>query len=699
MGLVITKVSKTLLKTDALRLFLAGFFIFKKAGLLEALKSRGRNIYYQGGWKKMDYPGKLKYPHVFEPLRIKNIIYSNRLCSTTMSTVPTHVHRSSTDYGGIGIYDKSLGGVAMIGMMYHGKGGPTGYEANGADPFAKYDMDVLRESLSVVKQGGALAGFALGLGNTIDGRIYSPSGLPFARPYSRPTEVIGDREIEILLNALTEKAKKASRFGFDLIILDISNDNLVGHFMAPGFNLRKDKWGGSYANRFRLGKTVVKKVREAIGPDFVLELRISATLGVKESYPFEEMLRFLKEVRDEIDTVNIVTGMDEYHDGNVKLCPPIFEPHLLNYQVAKRIREECGVFVNVSGAIMTMQEAEKVLADGAADLVLLGRSIVADPYMPLKVLEGREDDVVPCIRCNNCYHIATEHFNTCCSVNPRIYRENRVPLHLEKSVSRKKVMIVGAGPAGIRTALSASEKGHEVHLYDDHSEAGGKLLTATRGDLKIDLRRYHEYLKVQVAKSPIHLHLDTRVGEETVREMAPDILVIAVGAEAVIPNIKGIDSPDVMRAEELLENDFNTNAEKITILGGGSVGSELALELSRLGKKVCLIEAGSRLAGNGNELYRVSLLEHILKDPNIRIMLNTTCLEIKDGKCVAGSGGKQFEIPHDLFVVSVGLKKNMDQTESLFGIVPRTYYVGDCKNVASVTEASTEGYFLGASMD
>ena len=241
-----------------------------------------------------------KYPHVFSPLRVKNIIYKNRLCSTTMSTVPTHTHLSSTNYGGIGIYDKALGGVAMIGMMYHGKAGASHYEANGADPFAsKYDLDVLRESLSVVKQGGALAAMAVGMGQVYEGVQYSPSGLPFGRPYARPTAPVTEEILYKLLDQAVEKARSAARFGFDALILDISNDSIVDAFMAPGFNLRTDNWGGSYENRFRLAQMIVSRVREAIGPDFVLELRVSATLGVPETYPFEEMLQFLKSVEEQ----------------------------------------------------------------------------------------------------------------------------------------------------------------------------------------------------------------------------------------------------------------------------------------------------------------------------------------------------------------------------------------------------------------
>lgn len=639
-----------------------------------------------------------KYGHVFLPLQVKNIIYTNRLCSTTMSTVPTHIHLSTTNYGGIGIYDKAKGGVAMIGMMYHGTAGSSLYEANGADPFSKYNLDVLRESLSVVKQGGALAGFAVGMGNTYKGEIYTPSGLPFARPYSRETRVITEDIIQSLLETVIKKAKKARQFGFDLLILDISNDNIVGHFMAPGFNQRTDQWGGNYENRFRLAHLIVKKIREAIGNDFVLELRVSATLGVKESYSFEEMLAFLKSVENQIDIVNIVTGMDEYHDGNVKLCPPIFEKHMLNYEVAKRIKETCHVIVNVSGAIMNLEEAEKILADGVADLILIGRSIVADPYMPKKILDGKEEDVVPCIRCNNCYHIATEHWNTCCSVNPRIYRENRVPLHLQKTLHPKKVLIIGGGPAGLKTALTAYEKGHDVTIIEKNNVIGGALIQATKGDLKQDLLAYLHYLRVQIKKSQIKLILNTTASKEFIESENPDVLIIATGAKAVIPPIKGIQHTNVYKATDFLERGFEKAAQTTTILGAGSIGCEIALEIANLGKKVNLIEMSNTLAKNGNELYRVSLLQHILSHPNIQIMLNSQCIEIREKECLIQNENNVFNIPHDEMIISVGFQQDIKSIFPYFGLIPETYYVGDCKRVASVTEAVTEGYFLGASL-
>ena len=470
--------------------------------------------------------------------------------------------------------------------------------------------------------------------------------------------------------------------------------------MAPGFNLRTDEWGGSYENRFKLGRILVDRVRQAIGEDFVLELRISATLGVKETYPLEEMLRFLKEVENKIDIINIVTGMDEYHDGNVKLCPPIFEKHILNYHTAQAIKEACpNKIVNISGSIMNIAEAEKVLEDGIADLVLIGRAIVADPYMPKKVLEGKEEDVVPCIRCNNCYHIATEHFNTCCSVNPRIYRENRVPLVLEKSPHPRKVVVVGAGPAGIKTSLTLCQRGHDVVLIDEKSELGGQLIYATQGEYKEDLRNYLNYLRIQVKKSHIQVRLNTKANREIIESENPDTLILAIGAEPCIPQIKGIDHRNVFEATKFIERGFDKAKKRVTIIGGGSIGCEIALELAKLGKEVNLIELGNRLAPNGNELYRTDLFMYLLNNKHINIMLESRCAEIASDSClIETKDGTMNKIGHDELVISTGFKQNTEALFSLFGIVPDTRYVGDCKRVASVTEAVTEGYFLGASI-
>lgn len=313
-------------------------------------------------------------------------------------------------------------------------------------------------------------------------------------------------------------------------------------------------------------------------------------------------------------------------------------------------------------------------ARGAADLVLLGRSLVADPFWPKKVLEGREDDIVPCIRCNNCYHIATEHFNTCCTVNPRVYRENRVPLTLPRAQTARSVVVVGGGPAGL-------------------------MIPASVGAFKEDLRRYLSYLRRQVEKSQIHVMLHTRADRALLEHLHPDAVILAVGGRAVMPPVPGLGTSGAVQAVALLNAGLETAGTRVTILGGGSIGCELALELAALDRMVTVVELRDKLAANGNELYRQDLMLHLEQETRITILTQTVCTGVTAQGCtVREKDGGTRVIPHDTFVIAAGLRADADAVEALYGVVPETYYVGDCKRAASITEATTEAYFLGASL-
>lgn len=638
-----------------------------------------------------------KYPHMFSPIKIGNLYYRNRLCASTLGTVPTHTHISSTDYGGIEIADKAKGGLAMIGVCCHGTKGASNYEANGADLFAdKYALDILDEQLSVVRAGGALAAFDVGMSSICDGQFYTPSGLPFK---DRPAREFPEELILSQVEATCQKALSAKQFGFDSIILDICTDSVVAAFMAPRFNRRADRWGGSYENRFRLAKLLVERVRETVGPDYVIELRVSKDLVVEGTYPFEEMLCFLGEIRDKINIVNLWWGMDEYWEGNVKGCPTIFEPHCNIIGAAKTVREQIPELkVAVGGGIMTAQECEYVIREGYADLILLGRSLLADPYWVKKVMEGREEDVVPCLRCQNCYHIATQHKHTRCSVNPRLYRENRVPLRLPRTDRPKKVVIVGAGPAGAKAALTAAEAGHHVILLEKTDKIGGLLNYAANGELKIDLKRYLDYLNVQIRKAPMDLRLNTPATRELVRSLAPDALIIAAGSSPKALRVKGAEF--AVSAVDYLARDFKDIKDHTVIIGGGSAGCEIAIDLARAGKTVTLVEFTCQLSAVANELYKVSLHEHVKRCPTLTVLLNTETLEIRPDAVLVRdrTDGHETLLPASDIITSVGMRPNSDVIEDLLGIIPETYYVGDCKRVATVMEATNEAYYIAASL-
>jgi NADPH-dependent 2,4-dienoyl-CoA reductase/sulfur reductase-like enzyme len=528
-----------------------------------------------------------------------------------------------------------------------------------------------------------------------EGEIYTPSGLPFA---TRPAKLITEEVIEAQLDVLVEKAKKVKEFGFDLLMLDISNDNVIAQFMAPRFNKRTDKWGGSLENRLRLPIEAVNRVREAVGPDFVLEFRVSAELIVEGSYTFDEMLTLIGEVKDKIDILNIMIGMDEYHEGNIVEVPMIFEPHMGNVKYAKAVRGKYpDLLINLCTGIMSPEEGEYIISNNIADFITVGRSLIADPYWPKKAMEGREEDIVPCLRCNQCYNTATKHFDTACSVNPRYRRENRVPLRLPKTEDPKKVVIIGAGPAGVRAALTADEQGHHVTLIDKGSEVGGLLKIADKGPFKEDLRRYTNYLRTQIQKSNVQLMLNTVADRSLVESMTPDALIIAIGATVNELPIKGADGPNVMQIVDFIEEEPEIGDE-VVIIGGGAVGCEIALELSKSGKQVHIVEYGNRLAPNGNVLYYESLMKHIGLAENLDYQLNSECYQINDDGVLIHTKDGDKEIKASNVLLSVGMHSKLEEAEQFYGITPQTYYVGDCHKVASVMEATNDAYFIAASL-
>ena len=636
-----------------------------------------------------------KYKHLFSPLRVKNLIYRNRIVCTPMGTVPTHTLISSTDYGTVSAYDKALGGSAMLNVTYHGSQITKTFELCGGNPFSKYEMDVLREQQSVHKAAGALVSFGVAFPWHYEGILYTPSGRPFA---GRQAKKITSDIIYKQLDIIEEKCKKVKEFGYDSLVADLSCDTLTTQFLAPGFNDRNDEWGGSFENRAKVGVEFINRVRKAVGDDFLVELRMSAELLMPGSYTFEELCQFIGLVKDKIDIMNIMVGMDEYHESNVKMCPMIFEPHMGNIKYAKKIRELYpNLIINMGTGVMSPEEGEYIVANNIADLVTFGRSLNADPYWPIKAQNGHEDDIVPCIRCNQCYNAATSHFNTACSVNPRYRRENRVPLVLEKTNAPKNVVVIGGGPAGIKVALTADQKGHNVTLVEATDKLGGQLKIADKGVYKQDLHRYHNYLINQVNKSDVNIILNKKANREYVKSLHPDALIIAIGSTPKTIKYESDLSVKVIQISEYLAKEPEIG-DNIIIVGGGSVGCEEALSIADMGKNVTIVEFGDTLASKGNALYRESLRQHLDAHNNISKMLRTELKGVKNGKAIFEQNGEMIELPADTLLLSVGFSPKTDETSTLFGIVPATYYVGDCKSVASIMEATNEAYFIAASI-
>ncbi|MGV8026541.1 MAG: FAD-dependent oxidoreductase [Anaerolineaceae bacterium] len=638
-----------------------------------------------------------KYPHLFSSLKVNTMMLKNRIITAPMG-VPKATLISTTYYGGLSLYDKSLGGAAVITASDYGIAGI----AHEKSAFNKYARDVTREVLSIMRQAGGLAQIEMSFHSTQneDGSFQGPSdGVHFT---GTSMKAMTQDEMNSKINELCKDVCAARDFGFDMVMLHFGHDSLCSVFMSPVWNQRTDEYGGSLENRTRFPRAAIKAVREAVGPDFPLLVRISRELKVPETYTEDDMLYFIKSIEKYVDIINVSCGMDCYggtiekYVANTYAHSTIFLPRMYNIDFCERVKKECNVLVCIVGGVSDPKDCDDAIAAGKIDAVMLGRQLVADPFWPKKAQEGRDKDIVPCLRCLNCYHISTMHSNVQCSVNPRFRRENRVPLELTKTNSQKRVVIVGGGPAGMKAAVIAAERGHNVILIEKAQELGGNLKYSEYGDYKADMQKYLEYLKNCIAESNVDVRMNTNATNDYVKSLNPDALIIAVGAELIKPNILGVEY--AKQAAHIYPQLDDIHGD-VVIIGGGAIGSEIGLELSNRANKVTIIEQNSALAERSNWLYRQGLYNALKDCHNLTAKLETTVKEIKkDGVVVVDKDGIEEFIPAKYVLLAVGMKPKKDLAASFFDITPETSIIGDCSRVAQILEATNDAYFIASNL-
>ena len=651
---------------------------------------------------------KCKYPHLFSPLQVGNVLFKNRIfASPTGLQHPTYNNRPVPS--GVAYYEKkAIGGAASVcigdAMVDSEIALANGNHILLDDPGSKSALTKLSDAIT---RHGAVASMEMSHGGN-GARISYAQGHKIYGPCdSLNAGGVGSREpirayamtkeiMERTIRKHAEAAAFAKSCGFNMITLHGGHGWLIHQFMSPTINHREDEYGGSFENRMRFPLEIIAAVRDAVGPGFPIEIRISGSEVYEGGYGIDYGCKIAEALDGKVDIIHVSAGSHEDPRVFTVTHPSMFLEDGVNVKYAAEIKKHVKHSkVATVGALADPAYLEEIIASGQADIVELARGLICDPELPNKARTGHDDDITKCMRCFACFSNLMVKGHIICALNPETSNELEIQ-HERKAAKPKKVLIAGGGIAGMQAALTANQRGHSVILCEKTGELGGVLRCEGNVPFK---KHLHEYLDLQakrISETDIEVRLNTAVTPELAESIEPDVIVAALGAHPFVAPVKGIDGPNVIDAETLYRHPERAG-KKIVILGGGLVGSELGIYMAGLGHEVTIMEMMPRLNDGGNILQGQSIGIEIDR-LGIELALGTKALEVNE-KGVIGEnseGSRLYEA--DTVVTAMGMKANREEADKLRFCAPEFYQIGDCVSAKNITEATRTAYYAAIDM-
>ncbi len=519
---------------------------------------------------------------------------------------------------------------------------------------------------------------------------YGPSD--GVRPDGLPVKALTHEQIADIVAAYANAAALAKRAGFEMVMVHAGHGWLINQFISPYFNKRDDEYGGSLENRVRFAREILSAVREEVGPGFPIELRMSGSELFDGGYDLEEGCRIAAALEDLVDIIHVSAG--SYQFGFSITHPSMFREHGCNVYLAAEIKKHVSVPVATVGGLSDPAQMEEIIASGQADIVVMGRALLADPEIPAKVMANRGDEVIKCLRCFVCMAERPVTQTRRCAVNPRIGREFE-GMAIAPTAERKRVLVVGGGIAGMVAAWVAAKRGHEVILCEATGELGGILRTEQALPFKIDMYNLGRTYALLCERAGVDIRMNTVVDAAYAEEVAADAVIVAVGSEPMDLPIPVDPDVNVLTVEDLYLDGAEVG-EELVVIGGGLTGCECALLYARQGKTVHLAEMRDGLAIDANIRQRPILLAELEQAGVDEVLCARAQRVDKDGVVVETPDGERV-LTCDTVVCAIGQRSRRAAADVLLDAAPFVRVIGDARRPANITTAVYEAWH--AAMD
>ena len=636
--------------------------------------------------------------YLFSPFHIKSCRLKNRIVMPGLASFLIEDDGSITDKTVEHYRLRAAGGPAMV-IMEACAVSPEGIVSpHQARIYDDRFIDGLSRIAKAMKLEGTVPAVQIHHGGRqISARVIkrkplAPSPLPCPAIHGdvEPLTIDG---IEALVKKFGDAATRALEAGFELIEIHGAHGYLVNQFLSGWSNIREDKYGGDVNGRTQFAREIVQEIRKRVGEDFPISFKISAQEFVPGGLTVDESIRILKILIEAgIDAIQVSAGNDATPEW---ISQPMFMKKACLADSARQIKEALNIAVMAVGRINDPLVADEIIKNGKADLVCVGRGLLADPEFPKKAKEGRLDDIRTCIACNTCMESIFRKGHVECLVNPMLGREKEMAFYPAKT--RKKVMVIGGGPGGLNVAWVAAKRGHDVHLFERQSTLGGQLLLSIVTDFKKELKNLIKFQKRQVEKYGVKYHLNYNVTPDIVREQNPDIVILATGSLPVLPHVEGLGKDNVVPFTKVLNKERQVK-KKTVLIGGGATGCEVALHLAQHGCPVTIVEMLPEI-GKALESVTRKVLLNKLSEMNVIILTKHQLSKVEDnGVILIGPDERKKFIEADRVVIAIGSRPDNRLYDQIKPLGYEIHQIGDCLEPRSAKAAIYEGGVLGRSI-